>query len=128
MELVNAKKHYAAAVVATLLFASVYEAFSHQVYSTYMLYAFLFPLLGGLLPCLLLGALPKHSSPDGISRRLYGAGIAALTAGSLFRGALEIYGTTSRLSAVYWVTGLALVLAGLGRWIGLLMKKKRDAA
>ena len=127
MELVRAKKHYAAAVAGTLLFASVYEAFSHQVYSAYMLCAFLFPLLGGLLPCLLLGALPARHRPDGISRRLYGAGIAALTAGSLFRGALEIYGTTSRLSAVYWAAGSALVLLSLWRWIGMFANGKRDA-
>ena len=127
MELVNAKKHYAAAIAGTLLFSSVYEAFSHQVYSACMLYAFLFPLLGGLLPCLILSAVSPRFRPDGVSRRLHGAGIAALTAGSLFRGALEIYGTTSRLGAVYWIAGGLLVLAGLGRTIVKLANKKLDA-
>ena len=113
MMLAKAKKHYAVAVIGTLLFAAVYEAFSHQVYSNYMLFAFLFPLLGGLLPCAALSALPPRCHPDALSRCLHGAGIAALTAGSLFRGVLEIYGTTSRLGIVYWLAGGVLLTLGL---------------
>ena len=48
-----------------------------------------------------------------LSRCLYDSGLAALTAGSVFRGVLEIYGTTSRLSAVYWICGTALCGFGL---------------
>lgn len=33
------------------LFGAVYELFSHEVYSYSMIYAFLFPLAGGTLPC-----------------------------------------------------------------------------
>ena len=42
-----------------------------------------------------------------------GVRLAALTAGSLFRGVLEIYGTTNRLGAVYWICGAALCGLGL---------------
>ena len=100
------------AAAALLLFAAVYERFSHGVISVFMVGAFLIPLLGGCLPGLLLQRLPARRRPGGPSRWLWGAGLTVLTAGSLFRGVLEIYGTTSRLGAVYWTVGGALCLAG----------------
>lgn len=101
------------AAAALLLFAAVYECFSHGVISAFMVGAFLIPLLGGALPGLLLGRLPPQRRPGEGSRWLWGAGLTVLTAGSLFRGVLEIYGTTSRLGAVYWIAGGALCLAGV---------------
>lgn len=96
-------------------FGAVYELFSHEVYSYYMLYAFLFPLLGGTLPFFVLVCF-RVRLPDAAACRLYHAGIAALTVGSLFTGVLEIYGTTNRLTAVYWVAGAALAALGAGRY------------
>lgn len=101
------------AAAITLLFALVYECFSHRVYSGFMLLAFLIPLLGGALPCALLARSPRRMLPGVLSRCLYGSGLAALTAGSVFRGILDIYGTTSRLEAVYWICGTALCAFGL---------------
>ncbi len=121
------RNRYAAAVIGTLLFAAVYECFSHQVYSRFMLLAFLFPLLGGLLPCTILmkTSLWRHIGIFG--RSLYHSGIAAWTVGSLFQGILEIYGTTSRLSAVYWITGAGLLLAGLLCCIMDALRPRREA-
>lgn len=93
----------------------MYELFSHAVYSYYMLYAFLFPLLGGTLPFFVLVCF-RVRLPDAAACRLYHAGIAALTVGSLFTGVLEIYGTTNRLTAVYWIAGAALAALGAGRY------------
>lgn len=93
------------------LFGAVYERFSHEVYSYYMIYAFAFPLLGGAVPCLGLG-LYRRALPGRAARGLHHAGIAPLTVGSLLQGALEIYGTSNRLVAVYWWLGAALLLAG----------------
>lgn len=107
------RKRYALAAGAVLAFAAVYERFSHQVYSGFMIFAFLFPLLGGLLPCMLLPRLPKRFWPPVHSACLYDSGIAALTTGSLFRGILDIYGTTSRLGKLYWIAGAALIFAGI---------------
>ncbi len=78
-----------------------------------MLLAFLFPLLGGALPCALLMRTPRCAQPGVLSRCLYDSGLAALTVGSIFRGVLEIYGTTSRLSAVYWICWITLCALGL---------------
>jgi hypothetical protein len=102
-----------------VLFGAVYECFSHQVYSYFMLYAFVFPLACGVLPFLGLAFL-KWPIPGKISCNLYHSGIAALTIGSLFKGILEIYGTTNRLVLVYWVVGFVFLFGGLiSYWLGI---------
>lgn len=94
------------------LFGAVYESFSHEVYSYFMLYAFMFPLVGGVLPFFGL-AFGKFPLSDRISRNLYHSGVATLTVGSLFKGVLEIYGTTNGLVLAYWIIGGIFCLSGL---------------
>ena len=94
------------------LFGAVYELFSHEVYSFYMIYAFAFPLGGGALPfavCALTGA--KY--PSAIAGNLYHTGIVTLTVGSIIQGILAIYGTTNALSRIYWIAGAGFVMAGV---------------
>ena len=86
MTLARARNHYATAALGTALFAAVYECFSHQVYSGFMVFAFLFPLLGGVLPCSLLLRADRGPRPGPVSRCLYASAIASFTAGSLFGG------------------------------------------
>lgn len=105
-----------------ILFGAVYERFSHGVYSCYMIYAFVFPFLGGAIPFLGLGFY-KKGLPGKISRNLYHAGISTLTVGSFLQGALEIYGTTNRLITIYWRLGTALVSAGIV-FYGINIKEK----
>lgn len=95
-----------------ILFGAVYEYFSHDVYSWFMLYAFVFPLVGGALPFLGM-AFYRIPIPGRISSNLYHSGIATLTSGSVFEGVLEIYGTSNRLVLVYWVLGTFFLLLGL---------------
>lgn len=99
---------YLLAAIFCALFGAVYERFSHEVYSYYMIYAFAFPLVGGALPYMLLGA---KWNPGG----LFHAGIATLTVGSIVNGILAIYGTTNGLTAVYWLSGWILVAVGVVR-------------
>ena len=40
--------------------------------------------------------------------------VLSLTVGSLFRGILDIYGTTSRWMTVYAAAGIALILTAAG--------------
>lgn len=95
-----------------VLFGAVYEIFSHEVYSYFMLYAFVFPLVCGALPFFGM-AFCRIPVPGRASQSLYHSGIAALTMGSLFEGALEIYGTSNRLILVYWILGVGFLLLGL---------------
>ncbi len=94
----------------------VYEHFSHGVWSYWMVYAFAFPLVLLTLPFLLLAVSRRCRVPGAPSRRCWGAGVACLTAGSLFKGILEIYGTASGLNLVFWVVGGFFLLLGLLLW------------
>ena len=112
----KAARNYLLAALFCALFGAVYETFSYGVYSPFMLYAFAFPLILGTLPAIIFG-LRSGASPR-VCEKLWGAGVATLTVGSLFHGILDIYGTSSGLSYVYWIGGGALLLsAGLvGLW------------
>ena len=99
------------------LFGAVYEIYSHEVYSYYMLYAFAFPLAGGVLPFLAIGLFRIKRCPGALSRNLYHSGIATLTVGSVIRGVLDIYGTTNGLSEYYWIAGFLLILAGIASYL-----------
>ena len=77
-----------------------------------MVYAFLPPLVLGSCP-LLIRALRGKALPGRWCVRLYHWGIIALTVGCLFQGALEIYGTTSRLVMGYWIAGGACLAGSL---------------
>lgn len=101
-----------------LLFGAVYERFSHEVYSGFMLYAFAIPLIGGTLLCFLLDQYSKNWMPGRLIRNLYNSGIATLTVGCVFQGVLDIYGTTNKLIMVYWVVGFCFIAGPvLGYWL-----------
>ena len=55
--------------------------------------------------------------PGSLELNAWGSGIAAMTAGSIFRGVLEIYGTTNKLVIVYPVAGTVLMTFGLVSFI-----------
>lgn len=97
--------------VFCILFAAIYEAFSHQVYSRFMISAFLFPVLLGIVPDLIRKKM-GHTGNE-IALALQQCGIYTLTVGSIFRGILDIYGTTNHAGAVYWVAGVVLFAVGI---------------
>lgn len=120
----NAWIKYSIASAAVLVCSLVYEHFSHGVYSVFMLGAFLVPLLAGALPCFLSESLSrkKRSCETGrtaasghklTAADLQLAAVVTLTAGSLLKGALEIYGTGNSLMAVYPIAGIILAIAAL---------------
>ena len=108
---------YLAAALGCALFGAVYECFSHGVCSPFMVCAFAFPLLLGALPFFLLRRAGRPF-PGPLAADLIHAGVAALTIGSILRGVLDIYGTTSPLLALYWILGAALSAAG---WLSSLL-------
>ena len=114
---------YLLVTILCAVFGAVYELFSHGVYAPGMLYAFALPLTGGALPALLLTKYDA-SLPCSPAQQLWHFGISALTVGSLFSGALEIYGTSSRLANVYWLAGGACLL--LATMTAAFMPKKTN--
>lgn len=103
---------YLGITIFCILFSVIYEAFSHEVYSNFMIYLALVPLFGGLLPFLLL-LFSKLPYPARLSLNAYNSGIATLTVGCCLKGVFEIYGSSCPLITVYWIAGAALVLLGL---------------
>lgn len=92
------------------LFGAIYELFSHDVYSFYMIYAFAFPLMGGTLPYLLRCLCRKRLIFQGGISVFWHAAVATLTIGSIIQGVLEIYGTTNQFTIVYWYAAAILLL------------------
>ena len=108
------------------LFGAIYEVFSHGVYSYRMIYAFGYPLMLGLVPMLIIHFSRIKKMPGTLSGQIYRCGIYTLTIGSTLKGALEIYGTTSRLSTLYTPAGFLLILAGFLLFlIGNLLAKNK---
>ena len=109
---------YLLAAICCALFGALYELFSHEVYSYFMICAFAFPLLLGAVPLFLI---QKRAIPfPGKAADLIHAGVAALTVGSIVQGVLEIYGTSNPLTAAYWVAGGTLTAIG---WLLTFMKR-----
>lgn len=100
-----------AAALFLAFFGAVYEHFSFGVWSHFMVYAFMIPLGLGTLPFLYF-ALRRPIHVNRFAIRAWNSGIAALSVGCVFKGVLEIYGTTNRLLPVYLITGAVLLVTG----------------
>ena len=116
----DAARLYVLAAVNAAVFSAVYEHFSFGVYSPFMIFAFAVPLLMGALAFLLLGKALKKTgtSVPALVCKFWHAAVATLTVGFLFRGVLDIYGTSSPLGTVYWIASamlaaLALITLGI---------------
>ncbi len=106
------------------VFGGIYEYFSYGVYSNSMLYAFMFPLAGGLLPLTVILFTGKIRLNRYIRTfiYIYNSGIAVLTVGSILKGVLDIYGTTNHLIRYYNILGPIFLLVGI---IGYIISYKR---
>lgn len=90
----------------------IYNLFSHGVYSPFMTWLFLWPLVLGVLPCLILHLMKRLPRPSRFAINAYNSGVAAITVSSLLRGIFEIAGTASPLQTGLWIAGLAMAGAG----------------
>lgn len=106
---------YVLAAVNAAVFSAVYEHFSFGVYSPFMIFTFAVPLLMGSLVFLLLGRALKKTgtSVPALVCKFWHAAVATLTVGFLFRGVLDIYGTSSPLASVYWIASAMLAALSL---------------
>lgn len=95
------------------IFGFIYEQLSHNIYSQYMIYAFLFPLLMGAM---IYGIIYKTETGELLSKlgmNIYNSAILTFTLGSVMQGVLEIYGTTNKLVFYYLIIGTILVIISL---------------
>ena len=113
--------------VFVFVFAKIYGIFSHGVSSAFMSYAFLLPLSLIFLPKLLNlctgnrlwnGSLDTEEEEgkklflSSLASFLWKSGVAVLTVGSLYKGVLDIYGTSGSFEWVYLVVGIVTLAAG----------------
>ena len=110
-------RFYLPASLVVLLFGAVYEYFSHGVWSAFMVYAFLFPLLFGRFFWETAAARDRKPKTPLLFLFAENASVATLTVGFLVRGILEIYGTTNYLSPYYFIAGGALALIAAIAWV-----------
>ena len=104
-------------------FSRIYEAFSFGEASVHMHYLFAVPLVGGIILVILLKALPQFSR---ISFNLWNSAVAIITAGTLFRGIVNLSGRSTALDAPYWYVGIGFsVLAILSIFIKPFLTNQR---
>lgn len=108
----------------------IYANFGHGITSDSMTYMFLFPLLGGVLPFLLLWQMVPQA--DGVRHyRLlyngYNTGIAMLTIRGMLNGVFEIAGTASPYMTVFLICGWAALIVCAAGYL-LSRFKARTAA
>lgn len=94
-------------VIVSLLFGIIYEYFSHGVYSIFMMYAFLVPLITFLI-LYILNILNVEIKV--ISLNLIHMITFTLLLGSIFKGFLDIYGTTNNLIYIYLISSIVLFI------------------
>ena len=95
--------------IFVFIFGPIYEYFSHGVYSSYMMFAFLIPFIGLFIPSLLNNLILKRKITDNVTLP-WKCGIATLTVGSIYKGVLEIYGTSGTFEQVYLIIGSLLCI------------------
>ena len=94
--------------IFTVIFAAIYEHFSFGVYSGFMVFMFIFPLVLGFLPSLVIAIKGWGSLP-----RLWNDGVITITMGSLLKGVLEIYGTSNPYTTWFMLLGGVLLILGV---------------
>ena len=105
-------KAYLPVTVFCLMIFLIYDRFSHGVRSPYMTYLFMWPLVLGLIPSLLMQVCARMRRQKRISANLYHPGVAAVTVSSLLRGIFEIAGTSSDYQVLLMIAGGILLLGG----------------
>ena len=163
---------FLAAGIVCAVFGLIYEIFSHEVYSFYMIYAFLIPLVPGALLNLVIAWLAvrkeKHLRigeaaarsaanaafegeeeacyelsnraetpvsagvffPGRFTRCAWNSGLAVLAVGSIFKGILDIYGTTNKLIVIYPAAAAVLICIAMFSFLmsyATIRKMHKDA-
>ena len=110
-------KIYIIVTLICILFAMIYESFSHGVISNFMVYAFMIPLVLGVVVSYVSYYLKIKKLPTEIENKTYNAAVATFTIGSIIEGVLQIYGTTNSKVYVYLAVGIMLLVFTIGSYL-----------
>ena len=101
---------YTLITIFFFVFSRIYEAFSFGETSVHMHYLFAAPLVGGIQLAIFLKVLPHFSR---ISLNLWNSAVATITAGTLFRGIVNLSGRSTTLDAPYWYVGISFAILAI---------------
>ena len=104
----------AVTTIVTLVVGTVYEFFSHQVYSPFMYLLFMIPLALGVVPNLIAKMIGKTFLESEDAQAAYKMGVLTFIFGSFLKGVFDIYGTNSVYPTLYLPAGAVLLVAALG--------------
>ena len=108
LDIKKVRRNYLLYSLFLIVLAIIYESFSHGVYSNYMIFSFIIPFIYGFC-----GSFLINIGGSKLGNTFYNLGIITLSIGSVFKGILEIYGTTNILLYVYIVIGLFMAILGI---------------
>ena len=123
---------YACITIFIVVFGLVYERFSHDVYSFWMAFAWIWVLIFGLVPNLIYLLIPIKKMPGILSGSFYNLGVALFTSGSIYKGVVDIYGTTrEEMFRTYLIISVLFLAIGFGLYIfgvsmGELINKEKE--
>lgn len=98
---------YIIASICCIVINLVYSIFSHGIYSNYMTYMFVIPLILGIISIL----INRNNNKEG--NDLAFCSILTLIMGVFLKGVFEIAGTSSPYQVIYFIIGCLLYLFGL---------------
>ena len=104
----------AVTTIVTLVVGTVYEFFSHQVYSPFMYLLFMIPLALGVVPNLIAKMIGKTFLESEDAQAAYKMGVLTFIFGSFLKGVFDIYGTSSVYPTLYLPVGAVLLVAAIG--------------
>ena len=108
LDIKKVRRNYLLYSLFLIVLAIIYESFSHGVYSNYMIFSFIIPFIYGYCGSFLISI-----GGSKLGNMFYNLGIITLSIGSVFKGILEIYGTTNKLLYVYIIVGLFMAILGI---------------
>lgn len=94
------------------VFSAIYEYFGNGVYSNFMIFAFTIPLVFGILPCLICKIRGETIHCE-YGMLLYDFTVITFTVAAVYKGVLDIYGTTNKYMIIYMIFGGMLFIASV---------------
>ena len=107
---------YLVAALVLAVLSAIYEVLSHGVISAYMVGLAGWPLFLGAIPSLVAWRFGA-GAPAPLARVLLACGVLTLSLGSIVAGVMEIYGSTSAFTSVYWVCGAVLMVSAVVAYV-----------
>ena len=104
----------AVTTIVTLVAGTVFEFFTHQVYSPFMYLIFIIPFVLGVVPNLIAKKTGKTFLESEDAEATYKMGVLTFIFGSFLKGVFDIYGTSSVYPTLYLPVGAVLLVAAIG--------------